>query len=60
MARWVKCLPAKLAVRVRISLDGEIFSIVNGAPMHATFHYKNVKMYAIHPYVNGCLLMDFH
>ena len=40
VAQWVKRWPTNLADRVRSSLTrGEIFSTINGVPLHAAFHY---------------------
>ena len=40
VAQWVKRWPSDLAVPSSISARGEIFSTVNGAPLHTAFHYQ--------------------
>ena len=40
MAKWVKRWPTDLAVAGSIPARGEIFSTVNGVPLHTAFHYQ--------------------
>ena len=39
VAQWVKRWPTDLAVPSSIPARGEIFSTVNGVPLHTAFHY---------------------
>ena len=39
VAQWVKCWPIDLVVPSSIPARGEIFSTVNGVPLHTAFHY---------------------
>ena len=40
VAQWVKHWPAVLAVQSSSPTCSEIFSTVNGAPLHTAFHYQ--------------------
>ena len=39
VAQWIKHWPTDLAVPSSIPARGEIFSTVNGVPLHTAFHY---------------------
>ena len=39
VAQWVKRWPTDLAVPSSIPARGEIFSTVDGVPLHTAFHY---------------------
>ena len=39
VAQWVKRWPTDLAVPSSIPARGEIFSTLNGVPLHTAFHY---------------------
>ena len=39
VAQWVKRWPTDLAVPSSCTARGEIFSTVNGIPLHTAFHY---------------------
>ena len=71
VAQWVKRWPTDLAVPSSIPARGEIFSTVNGVPLHTAFHYhlpivliwlkycwKGRKI-ASHPSIyNSCIRQD--
>ena len=41
VAQWVKCWPTDLAKWIRyLPAGAEIFSIINGAPLHTAFYYQ--------------------
>ena len=41
VAQWVKRWPSDLAVPSSIPAQDEIFSTVNGVPLHTAFHYQH-------------------
>ena len=42
VSQWVKSWPTDLAVPSSIPTRGEIFSTVNGVPLHTAFHYQHL------------------